>query len=56
MSVAARQYGADTVKAAVDALNGKTVPKRIKPKICPFTAATVDDPENAPCLYLRAPQ
>jgi len=56
VSVAARQYGADTVKAAVDALNGKTVPKRIKPKICPFTAATVDDPENAPCLYSRAPQ
>jgi hypothetical protein len=40
----------------VDALNGKSVPKRIKPKICPFTAETVDDPEKAPCLYSRAPQ
>jgi ribose transport system substrate-binding protein len=56
VSVAAREYGADTVRAAVDALNGKSVPKRIQPKICPFTAQTVDDPENAPCLYSRAPQ
>jgi ribose transport system substrate-binding protein len=56
VSVAARDYGAATVRAAVDALNGKTVPKRIKPKICPFTAETVHDPENAPCLYSRAPQ
>ena len=56
VSVAAREYGAATVRAAVDALNGKSVPKRIQPKICPFTAETVDDPENAPCLYSRAPQ
>ena len=56
VSVAARDYGSATVKAAVDALNGKSVPKRIQPKICPFTADTVDAPENAPCLYSRAPQ
>jgi ribose transport system substrate-binding protein len=56
VSVAAREYGAATVRAAVDALNGKSVPNRVKPKICPFTADTVDDPENAPCLYSRAPQ
>jgi ribose transport system substrate-binding protein len=56
VSVAARDYGSATVKAAVDALNGKSVPKHIQPKICPFTADTVDAPENAPCLYSRAPQ
>jgi ribose transport system substrate-binding protein len=56
VSVAAREYGAETVKAAVDALNGKSVPKNIQPKICAFTAENVDDPENAPCLYSRAPQ
>jgi len=56
VSVAAREYGAETVKAAVDALNGKTVPKEIQPKICAFTAENVDDPENEPCLYSRAPQ
>lgn len=56
VSVAAREYGTETVKAAVDALNGKTVPKEIQPKICAFTAENVDDPENEPCLYSRAPQ
>jgi ribose transport system substrate-binding protein len=56
VSVAAREYGAETVKAAVDALNGKTVPKEIQPKICAFTAENVDDPANKPCLYSRAPQ
>jgi ribose transport system substrate-binding protein len=56
VSVAAREYGAETVKAAVDALNGKSVPKKIQPKICAFTAENVDDPENEPCLYSRAPQ
>jgi ribose transport system substrate-binding protein len=56
VSVAAREYGAETVKAAVGALNGKTVPKKIQPKICAFTAENVDDPENEPCLYSRAPQ
>jgi len=56
VSVAARDYGAATVRAAVDALNGKSVPEKIQPKICPFRADTVDDPENAPCLYSRAPQ
>jgi ribose transport system substrate-binding protein len=56
VSVAARDYGAATVRAAVDALNGKSVPEKIQPKICPFRAETIDDPENAPCLYSRAPQ
>jgi ribose transport system substrate-binding protein len=56
VSVAARDYGASTVRAAVDAINGKDVPRKIQPKICPFTAATVDDAANAPCLYSRAPQ
>jgi ribose transport system substrate-binding protein len=56
VSVAAREYGAATVRAAVDALEGKSVPKSVEPKICPFTAETVGDPENAPCLYSRAPQ
>ena len=56
VSVAAREYGAATVRSAVDALNGKSVPDAVHPKICPFTADTVDDPENAPCLYSRAPQ
>ena len=56
VSVAAREYGVETVKAAVDALDGKSVPKKIQPKICAFTAENVDDPENEPCLYSRAPQ
>lgn len=56
VSVAAREYGVATVNAAVDALNGKSVPKKIQPKICAFTAENVDDPENRPCLYSRAPQ
>ena len=56
VSVAAREYGAATVRAAVDALDGKSVPEKVQPKICPFTADTVDDPENAPCLYSRAPK
>lgn len=56
VSVAARGYGTASVRAAVDALNGKSVPKKVQPKICPFTAETVDAPENAPCLYTRAPQ
>jgi ribose transport system substrate-binding protein len=56
VSVAAREYGTATVKAVVDALNGKTVPKEVQPKICAFTAENVDDPENQPCMYSRAPQ
>ena len=56
VSVAAREYGAATVRAAVDALNGKSVPDKVQPKICPLTADTVDDPANEPCLYSRAPQ
>src|SRR5215210_4688885 len=56
VSVAAREYGAATVNAAVDALNGETVPKKVQPKICAFTAENVDDPENEPRLYSRAPQ
>jgi len=56
VSVAAREYGAETVKAAVESLNGQSVPKKIQPKICAFTAENVDDPENEPCLYSRAPQ
>jgi ribose transport system substrate-binding protein len=56
VSVAAREYGVATVKAAVDALNGKGVPEKIQPKICAFTPENVDDPENEPCLYSRAPQ
>jgi ribose transport system substrate-binding protein len=56
VSVAAHEYGAETVKAAVDALNGKSVARKIQPKICAFTADNVGDPENEPCLYSRAPQ
>jgi len=56
VSVAARQYGADTVRAAVDALEGKRVPRTLQPKICVLTAETLDDPANKPCLYSRAPQ
>jgi ribose transport system substrate-binding protein len=56
VSVAARQYGAETVRAAVDALNGKKVPRSIQPKVCVLTADNVDDPSNAPCLYQGAPQ
>jgi ribose transport system substrate-binding protein len=56
VSVAARQYGADTVQAAVDALNGEQVPSSIQPKVCVLTADNVDEPSNAPCLYEGAPQ
>jgi ribose transport system substrate-binding protein len=56
VSVAAREYGKDTVKAAVDALNGKHVPSRIKPKTCVLTADNLDDPANQACLYQGAPQ
>jgi ribose transport system substrate-binding protein len=56
VSVAALDYGKDTVRAAVDALNGKSVPDRIKPKSCVLTADTIDDPANKPCLYSGAPQ
>lgn len=55
VSVAARQYGADTVRAAVDALDGKQVPREIQPKVCVLTADNVDDPSNRPCLYEGAP-
>jgi ribose transport system substrate-binding protein len=56
VSVAAREYGAATVRAAVDALKGKSVPEKVQPKICPLTADTIDEPQNAPCLYSRAPR
>lgn len=56
VSVAARQYGNETVRAAVDALNGKDVPRAIEPKICVFTADNVEDPANEACLYSGAPQ
>jgi ribose transport system substrate-binding protein len=56
VSVAAREYGKDTVQAAVDALNGKQVPARLKPKICVLTADNLDDPANQACLYQGAPQ
>jgi ribose transport system substrate-binding protein len=56
VSVAAREYGKDTVQAAVDALKGKHVPARIKPKICVLTADNLDDPANQACLYQGAPQ
>jgi ribose transport system substrate-binding protein len=56
VSVAALDYGRDTVNAAVDALKGKSVPSTIKPKVCVLTADTIDDPANKPCLYSGAPQ
>jgi ribose transport system substrate-binding protein len=56
VSVGALEYGKDTVRAAVDALNGKHVPSTIKPKVCVLTASTIDDPANKPCLYSGAPQ
>ncbi|MBA3263482.1 MAG: substrate-binding domain-containing protein [Thermoleophilaceae bacterium] len=56
VSVAARQYGVETVSAAVDSLNGKPVPSTIEPKVCVLTASNVDDPSNEPCLYSGAPQ
>jgi ribose transport system substrate-binding protein len=56
VSVAALDYGKDTVDAALDALNGKQVPSTIEPKVCVLTADTIDDPANKPCLYSGAPQ
>jgi ribose transport system substrate-binding protein len=56
VSVAAREYGAETVRAAVDALNGKDVPPEIQPKVCVLTADNVDDPANQACLYEGAPR
>jgi ribose transport system substrate-binding protein len=56
VSVAALDYGKDTVDAALDALNGKRVPSTIEPKVCVLTADTIDDPANKPCLYSGAPQ
>jgi ribose transport system substrate-binding protein len=56
VSVAALEYGKDTVQAAVDALNGKSVPSTIKPKVCVLTADNLDDPANKACLYSGAPQ
>jgi ribose transport system substrate-binding protein len=56
VSVAAREYGAETVRAAVDALDGKKVPAEIEPKVCVLTADNVDDPANKACLYEGAPQ
>jgi ribose transport system substrate-binding protein len=56
VSVAAREYGAETVRAAVDALDGKDVPPEIQPKVCVLTADNVDDPANQACLYEGAPR
>ena len=56
VSVAALEYGKDTVRAAVDALKGKHVPSTIKPKVCVLTASNLDDPANKACLYSGAPQ
>ena len=56
VSVAAREYGVDTVDAALDALAGKAVPDTIQPKVCVLTADNIDDPANKPCLYSGAPQ
>jgi ribose transport system substrate-binding protein len=56
VSVAALDYGVDTVKAAVDALNGKSVPDELQPKVCVLTADNVGDPSTKPCLYSGAPQ
>jgi len=56
VSVAARQYGSATVRAAVDALKGKPVAGETQPKSCVLTADNLADPANEPCLYSRAPQ
>jgi ribose transport system substrate-binding protein len=56
VSVAAREYGAETVRAAVDGLDGKQVPSEIQPKVCVLTADNVDDPANKACLYEGAPK
>ena len=51
VSVRAEDYGKEAIKAAVAAMNGQKLPQRTIIGQCLLTAANLDDPDNAPCLY-----
>jgi ribose transport system substrate-binding protein len=44
-------YGKAIIQAAVKAANGEELPPQIKIPMCVLTVETVDDPENAACIY-----
>jgi ribose transport system substrate-binding protein len=56
VSVKARDYGTEAIKAAVAAVEGKELPQKTLIGRCLLTAETLSDPENDPCLYDLAKQ
>jgi ribose transport system substrate-binding protein len=50
-SVAAQYYGPAMVKAAVAAIEGKSLPAKTVIGQCILTAQNLDDPANAGCIY-----
>jgi ribose transport system substrate-binding protein len=55
ISSPARDYGAESVRAAVQVLNGKRLPPEQFLPACVLTKQTIDDPENQPCIYEKVP-
>lgn len=51
VSVKAHDYGIESIRAAVAAVDGKTLPAHTVIGSCLLTIETVDDPANSSCLY-----
>ena len=56
VSVKARDYGVEVIKAVVAASAGERLPPNTVIGQCVLTADTLDDPQNASCLYDSPPQ
>jgi ribose transport system substrate-binding protein len=52
ISVKLRDLGGGAVQAAVDALNGKTLPTQTLVGFCTLTKENVDNPKNSQCIYI----
>jgi ribose transport system substrate-binding protein len=51
VSVAAADYGEAAIQAAVDAIDGKELPRFTEIRQCVLTRDNLDDPANRPCIY-----
>lgn len=54
VSVKAADYGKAAVRAAVEAIEGETLPPKTVIGQCILTPENLDDPKNADCLYEKA--
>lgn len=55
VSVQIVDFGTTIIRAAVDAIEGKELPAETEIDYCVLTVDSLDDPENAGCIYDKAP-